>query len=308
MSFLDHIRILNRHDMTGFRPLFVCGREVGWVRHAIAERLAREDGPFEVGAFGVSLRSGLDTPERRTEAVARALAMLAHDGVIPPARGERQAVRDGWGSPPLFAVDRAHMPVLGLRAYGVHLNGYVRKADGFHLWIGRRADDRVVAPGALDNLVAGGVPADLGPTDTLIKECAEEAAIDATLARQARPAGLVSYCMEVEAGLKPDTLFVYDLDVPETFTPRNTDGEIAEFMLWPARTALETVRDGTAFKFNVPLVILDFAIRHGLVTPETDPDYVSLVLGLRRDPVRFHMVPGIGADGRVADSALGFPG
>jgi len=41
------------------------------------------------------------------------------------------------------------------------------------------------------------------------------------------------------------------------------------------------VRDTDDFKFNVNLVIIDFALRHGLVAPD-DPDYLDLVTGLRR--------------------------
>ena len=40
------------------------------------------------------------------------------------------------------------------------------------------------------------------------------------------------------------------------------------------------VREGTAFKFNCALVVIDFLVRHGLVD-EGDPDYVSIVRGLR---------------------------
>jgi hypothetical protein len=39
------------------------------------------------------------------------------------------------------------------------------------------------------------------------------------------------------------------------------------------------VRDSEDFKFNVALVIIDFLIRRGFVTPD-DPDYVALVDGL----------------------------
>jgi len=44
---------------------------------------------------------------------------------------------------------------------------------------------------------------------------------------------------------------------------------------------VERVRRTDDFKFNVNLVIIDFALRHGLVTPE-DPEYLDLVTGLRR--------------------------
>jgi hypothetical protein len=46
---------------------------------------------------------------------------------------------------------------------------------------------------------------------------------------------------------------------------------------------LETIRDSDAFKFNVSLVILDFAIRQGFLQPD-DPDYEEIAAGLRLPP------------------------
>jgi hypothetical protein len=87
--------------------------------------------------------------------------------------------------------------------------------------------------------------------------------------------------METDYGLRDDVLFLYDLDVPEGVTPVNRDGEIVAFTLMDAEEVVARVRDTEDVKFNVNLVIIDFAIRHGLVRPE-DPDYLDLVVGLRR--------------------------
>ena len=86
--------------------------------------------------------------------------------------------------------------------------------------------------------------------------------------------------MEAEDGLKPDVQFCYDLELPLDFTPHNTDGEIAEFMLWPMDKVAAIVRDTKEFKFNCNLVIIDFLVRHGLIAPE-HPDYLEIVAGLR---------------------------
>ena len=48
------------------------------------------------------------------------------------------------------------------------------------------------------------------------------------------------------------------------------------------RKVAERVRDSFDFKFNCNLAIIDFLIRHGILTPENEPDYVDIVLGLRR--------------------------
>ena len=203
-------------------------------------------------------------------------------GAASRLRQEAYAVKTAWLEPELFRVDRALVSFFGLKAYGVHLSGYVRRPDGgLDLWVGRRAADKAVAPGKLDNLVAGGQPAGLSLFDNLLKEAAEEADMDADIAGRAVSAGAVTYCFEGAQGLKPDTMYVYDIELPPDFTPRNTDGEMAEFMLWPAERVLETVRDTDDFKFNVNLVVIDFALRHGLLTPDREPSYETLLKALR---------------------------
>ena len=95
------------------------------------------------------------------------------------------------------------------------------------------------------------------------------------------PVGLVSYRCERPEGLRDDDLFCFDLELPADFTPKNTDGEVEAFSLWPIEKVAERVRETEDFKFNCALVIIDFFIRHGLIAPD-DPDYTRLAEGLRR--------------------------
>jgi 8-oxo-dGTP pyrophosphatase MutT (NUDIX family) len=183
--------------------------------------------------------------------------------------------------PPVFRLDRGAVPFFGTRAYGVHLNGYHRRGDGLFLWIGRRSPDKQVAPDKLDNLVAGGIGNGHGVDETLVKESEEEASIPVSLIKHAVPAGAVSYRMETQLGIRDDVLFVYDLETPSDFVPKNRDGEIVEFELIPADEVLDRIRTTSDFKFNVNLVILDFAVRHGLLRPG-DPEYLEVATGLHR--------------------------
>jgi 8-oxo-dGTP pyrophosphatase MutT (NUDIX family) len=235
---------------------------------------------FAVESDGVRLVAPGDF-EAVSAAVDAVVERLVAEGRVAKWRNEFFAVAPRWGVPPLFKLDRGAVSFFGVRAYGVHLNGWRRGAQGLDLWIGRRAADKKVAPDKLDNLVAGGIGHEHGLEATLIKEADEEAALPAELARRAVAVGALSYRMEVEYGVRQDVLFLYDLDVPEDVTPRNQDGEIVEFRLLPAREVLERVRSTEDFKFNVNLVIIDFALRHGLITA-ADPDYLDLVTGLRQ--------------------------
>jgi hypothetical protein len=133
----------------------------------------------------------------------------------------------------------------------------------------------------LDNMVAGGQPIGIGLMDNMIKECGEEAGIPKAIARTAVPVGMISYTHQAPEGCKPDQMFCFDLELPEDFTPRVTDGEVEEFYLWPVEKVAATVRDGFEFKFNCNLVIIDFLMRRGVIDPDREPDYAALAHGLR---------------------------
>lgn len=281
MSFLDRIRECNAHNLADFRPFLVAGRRYGWVRHALAARLAEFRTVFDVDEAAVRLSDRLTDFRSRTDAVDQVVRVLESESVVTGRRDEYYPVSTGFAAPPLLAVERAAVPHFGLRAYGVHMNGFVRKADGIYMWIGRRAKDKHTYPGMLDNTVAGGQPMGIGLMENLIKECKEEAAIPSELAMRAHGVGAITYCMAAADGLKPDVQFCYDLELPADFLPENTDGEIDEFMLWPIARVAEMVRDTREFKFNCNLVIIDFLVRHGLIAPD-HPDYVEIVQGLRQ--------------------------
>ncbi len=280
MSFLDRVLACNRHDLSRFRPFRVDGEQVGWVRPELIGRLVGLSGIFEADDDGLRLATSLRGFSERSEAMSEAVDVLVAGGLVPPRRGEDYGVTTEWSRPALFAIDRCAATSFGVLAFGVHVNGYVDRPDGLHMWIGTRAADRLIAPGKLDNIVAGGHPHGLTLRENLVKECAEEAGIEGALALTARPVGALSYTLEIDRGLKRDVHFVYDLALPPDFVPRNTDGEMARFDLWPVDAVAARVRDTDDFKFNVGPVIIDFLIRHGLMTPD-EPDYLALVKGLR---------------------------
>jgi len=280
MSFLERIREINQHDRRDFADLIVDGRPIGAVRQDRVPLLLDQGDAFVSAASGaLSFSPGLETPDARTAAVATVVERLAADGAIPALRGEIYPAKRRFGDAADFLIDRAAVPFFGLPAWGVHLNGYTYRRGTLHLWIGERAMDRPTFPGMLDNMVAGGQPVGLGLMENLVKECAEEADVPVDLANQARSVGAITYTSQAPEGLKPDVLFCYDLELSESFVPRNTDGEIAAFHLWPVEQVAETVATTQRFKYNCNLVIIDFLIRHGVIPPD-HPDYVDLQQGL----------------------------
>ena len=280
MAFRDHIRLCNNYDPAHAVPLVADGERLGRVRRDNAEALRRFGEVFVVEEDRVRLvaSGGITEVSRLVERVVEALCA---DYRIPRWRDETFDVAPRWGMLPRFRVDRGAVPFFGTRAYGVHLNGYCRKKGETFLWVGRRAPDKTVAPNKLDNIVAGGIGNGHGIADTLIKEGGEEAAIPPRLMAGAIPVGIVSYLMETRLGVRDDVLFAYDLELPAEFAPHNRDGEIVHFELMPIGAVLDRIRTTDDFKFNVNLIILDFAVRHGFLGPD-DPDYLAIVTGLRR--------------------------
>jgi len=280
MSFRDHIAACNNYDPSRAVPLFAGNARVGLLRRDNAETLRRFPDVFTVENERVNLLARGDVA-----AVSRAV-----DGVVDTLVGEarvpkwRNETFDGaqrWGALPVYRLDRGAVPFFGTRAYGVHLNGYRREAGTLDLWVGRRSPDKRVAPDKLDNLVAGGIGNGHGLEETLLKEGEEEASMPHSLTSHAVPVGAVSYRMETELGIRDDVLFVYDLEMPADFAPKNQDGEIVHFELMPSSAVLDRVRTSDDFKFNVNLVILDFAMRHGVLRPD-DPEYLDVATGLHR--------------------------
>ncbi len=279
MSLFDHIVACNTHDLGNFRPFIVGGQQVGWVRHKFAGTLGQWPEIFDLAGDKVTLLESVADVEDRTAAMADVCEALVTQDLLPPHRAEQFPVMAAFGGELLMRLDRAWVSAFGVTAYGVHVNGYVATPAGPELWLGVRSADSLVAPGKLDNMVAGGQPAGLSLEENVIKEAAEEASAPASLVRQARPAGALSYAMEVPLGLRRDVLFVYDLRVPEDFRPASRDGEHSGFEKMPAAQALRLADETDDFKFNVSLVIIDLAIRHGILTPD-HPDYLKLIRGL----------------------------
>ncbi|MCP5459168.1 MAG: DUF4743 domain-containing protein [Gammaproteobacteria bacterium] len=276
MSFLDRIDALNDHDLSACKVFEVAGVPLGFIKRYFAEILLRWPDVFEVTDTTVRPLARWDTPESRTAAVDRVLRVLRAEGLIPGWRDEPYPVNRFFGEPAYLLMERAAVPFFGVCAYGVHLNGFVRSPTGCKMWVGRRATDKTTEPGKLDQVVAGGQPAGLNLRDNLIKECQEEAGIPAKLARQAWSTGALSYCRQTPQGVKPDVIYSFDLELPADFTPSNQDGEVASFHLLPVEQVMEIVRDSEAFKLNCALVVIDFLIRHGYITPD-EPNYLALL-------------------------------
>lgn len=282
MSYLRHIDACNLPVEEVFLPWRGHGQVLGWLRPEFAQHL-RDFPQLFVFSEDIELNPKIRGFEQLSGAFAEMAAELARRGVVPPLLGEPYPVTPGGRGDAIAVIDRACAAYLGLRSFGQHLNGFVRDGGEILMWIGRRARDRLIFPGRLDNMVAGGLPYGISMSENLIKECEEEAGMPRELAARAIPVGALSYNRVAKRGFRPDVLYCYDIELPPDFVPRNNDGEVEEFLLLPIGEVMAIVHDSDEFKLNCNLVIVDFLVRHGLIGPD-HTDYLAIATGLRRPP------------------------
>jgi hypothetical protein len=73
---------------------------------------------------------------------------------------------------------------------------------------------------------------------------------------------------------------VYDVELPLGFVPIPLDGEVESFQCLDMDTILSLVL-GQNFKPEAMVVMVDFFMRHGLLNPDTEPEYDQLSMLLK---------------------------
>lgn len=238
----------------------------------------------------LTLTEGSDVATRSAAMRTTFLALkeTKHFKVLDKWRNELYPVY-GRGKELLFNVERSASPLLGVVTYGVHLTAYVKKDGELKIWIPRRARTKQTWGGMLDNAVAGGIATGEMPLECLVRECEEEASLPEELVRsRVRPGGCVTYfyIRDERAGgevrlLQPECEYVYDLELPEDVVPKPGDDEVEEFYLWTVEEVKGAMARGE-FKPNCAVVMLDFFVRHGILTAENEKDFIEIVARMHR--------------------------
>lgn len=186
-------------------------------------------------------------------------------------------------------LERFAASLFGICSRGAHLTAYVRDTNqpastGLRVWVARRDANLHTYPGMLDTTVAGGVKADDTPQQCIVAESDEEAALPLSyVEKNIVTAGVVTYVSQSKktGQVRPTVLHVYDLELEDGMRPRPKDGEVEQFYLMTVDEVTKAMMGGE-FKPNCCLVMLDFFVRHGIITDENERDYLDIVMGLRR--------------------------
>ena len=261
-------------------PFFCDQVQVGLISPEVLEQLSRYPGVFQLTDHSVQFNPKLDNPAKRNEALEKMLLEMKSEKLFLSLKGWRSECYVTWrhfSSEMMFKMERSATPLFGVRQFGVHITGYVNHSTrGLCVWYQRRSKTKQTWPGMLDSFVGGGITEGIGVMETAIKEAGEEANVPPELASQLRPVGSVSFLHESDRGLHPQTEFVFDLELPESFSPSNNDGEVEDFVLTPVSDVPDTICDDN-FKTTSAPIALDWLIRHGLITAESELNYPEIL-------------------------------
>jgi len=243
----------------------------------------------------IMLFQGYQTEPERTAQVAQLADYWRRNGTFKLLRKWRDELWPIYGRKGelLFSMERTAVGLIGAMRYGVHMIAYVRDDGapfGFKLWVPRRAANKSTFPGMLDNTVAGGLATGEDPFECLVREADEEASLPEDVVRsRAKCVDVVTYIYITEEErvgeadfIYPECQWVYDLELPADVVPQPKDGEVDEFRLCDVDEVRKQLAGGE-YKPNCALVVIDFFIRHGILTGENEPDMADILRRIHRE-------------------------
>ena len=83
------------------------------------------------------------------------------------------------------------------------------------------------------------------------------------------------FLSESERGIHANTEFVYDLELPSDFVPKNSDGEVEGFELVPIKELLSRVIS-SKYKLTSAPIAIDFLLRKGFINSDNETDIPGL--------------------------------
>ncbi|MGE8657589.1 MAG: NUDIX domain-containing protein [Achromobacter sp.] len=235
----------------GAHPLYVAGRRCGWATHAACDAL---QGAAHIEADGNALRIGNAlTPGPTLDAVLeQAAQLLRQANCLRGWRDELLDVLDGDNA--LGVIERAAVRPLGLLTKAVHLNAWT--PDG-RIWIARRALSKSTDPGMWDTLVGGLAGSGESLETALVRECGEEAGLDAPdLARRTPLRTILRIHRRLPEGYQVEDVLTSTCVLAADARPANRDGEVMEIAAVDVDTVVRRVAEGE-FTLEAALVIIE---------------------------------------------------
>lgn len=236
-------------------PLDLAGHRCGWITRT-AQGALREAGLIVPEDGLVHLLPDLPPGPDLDAALAQVAQVLREAGCLRGWRNELLDIRaDGeW----LGAIERTAMRPLGLLTRAVHLNAWT--PDG-RLWVARRALDKATDPGMWDTLVGGLVSSGESLDLALVRECGEEAGLDAPDLQNRGPLRTtLRLHRRLPEGYQVEDLLASRCVLEPGAQPANRDGEVMEIAAMPIDEVVGLV-EADEFTLEAALVIVEELLR-----------------------------------------------
>lgn len=256
-----------------YLPLTFHQQQIGWVHLDYLEILHHFPEIFTIKSDQIQFTEKfVQAPfKERTAQLAEFSSALQQTGIITNWRDEPYGIylpgSDLQNA--LFTIERGVAPLLGFRVFGVHINGYQKPISNTaieYIWIAKRSKLKKIEPHKLDNLAAGGLSYGENPLESAQREAMEEANIPQILTQNLHFSAPFNYLAEFNKTIRNECIYVFDLALPETFTPTINDGEVENFFKLSPKEIITALLDGEKFKPNSGLVTLHFLLRNALTS------------------------------------------
>ncbi|KAH7886727.1 NUDIX hydrolase domain-like protein [Phlebopus sp. FC_14] len=255
--------------------------------------------------WAIAFTDGIGDIDARSQALGSVLKSWRDQGLFPdilkgwsnetyPVYMPRQLRTSAVDSHSVlaFGIERAALPLFGFVNFGCLLTAFYECSETGKtmVWIPRRSLSKSTWPGRYDCTVGGGMALGESPINTIIRECTEEASLPRAFVKEhVRSTGVLTFMNRSPAKwLLPGMYYLYELRLPAdgSIQPYTNieDGEVDSFRLMSTDEALELLMEGL-FKPSSAMALIDFCIRRGIITPESDPRYLDVCMAMRRPVV-----------------------
>ncbi|KAF8350957.1 hypothetical protein F5887DRAFT_935225, partial [Amanita rubescens] len=174
-----------------------------------------------------------------------------------------------------FGIERAALPLFGFANFGCLLTAFYEcpSTNKTMFWIPRRSLTKSTWPGRYDCTVGGGMGLGETPNETILLFHPNSSK------KHARCTGMLNYLNRSPSKwILPGIYYLYELPLPNdgSIKPRTNakDGEVDAFQLMDVEEVMQRLLQGQ-FKPSSAMALVDFCIRKGIITPESDPWYLD---------------------------------
>ncbi|QVQ25273.1 NUDIX hydrolase [Achromobacter deleyi] len=239
----------------GAHALYIAGRRCGWATHAACDALR---GAPRIDSNDAELRigEGMEPGKELDAVLEQAAELLRQANCLRGWRDELLDVMDGERA--LGVIERAAVRPLGLLTKAVHLNAWT--PDG-RLWVARRSLSKSTDPGMWDTLVGGLAGSGEDLELALVRECGEEAGLDAPdLARRSPLRTILRIHRRLPEGYQVEDVLTSTCVLAPDARPANRDGEVMEIATVDVDTAVHRIIEGE-FTLEAALVLIEDIMR-----------------------------------------------